>query len=157
MVVTVAEAAREADVIMITVPDELAADIYRDEIAPNLVPRQLYVAVAHGFNFHFGAIQRARRRERLHGGAEGSRAIRCGARTTSRAAGCRRWWRFIEDPVGRHASRSRSRMRRASAAGRAGIIETTFREETETDLFGEQAVLCGGLTSLMHGGLRDAW
>ena len=83
-VVTVGEAAREADVVMMTLPDETTADIYREQIEPFLQPGD-YLAVAHGFNIHFGAIQAAEGRERLHGGAQGprphrARALRAGAR-----------------------------------------------------------------------------
>ena len=149
-VLTPAEAAREADVVMLTLPDETAADVSTaEEIEPQLQPGN-YLAVAHGFNIHFGRDPARRWNQRLHGGAQGpgphrAPALRRGARRA--LAGGRR---------GRIRPETRCRWRsptpRAIGAGRAGIIETNFREETETDLFGEQAVLCGGLTALMAAG-----
>jgi ketol-acid reductoisomerase len=142
------EAAREADVVMLTVPDELMADIYRDEIAPGLVSGN-YVAVAHGFNIHFGQI-------RVPEGVNVFMVAPKGPGHTVRG-------HYLEGrgvpslvAVGDDPSGDTLEMALAYAggigAGRAGIIETNFREECETDLFGEQAVLCGGVTALMQAG-----
>ena len=142
--------AKAADVVMMTVPDETRGPaLRRRDRGPNLVPGN-YLAVAHGFNIHFAAITPPDAGERLHGGAQGARATRC-APSTSRAAACPPWSPSTRTPP---VTRSRSPwpMRRVSGAGRAGIVETTFRDETETDLFGEQTVLCGGLTALMTAG-----
>ncbi len=149
-VATVAEAAHKADVIMLTVPDELAASIYREEVAPNLEAGNC-LAVAHGFNIHFQAIippadinvimiapKGPGHTVRDH--YEQGRGIPCLVAVHQDATG--------------EAFQVALAYASAIGGGRAGIIETSFREETETDLFGEQAVLCGGLTSLMQAGFE---
>jgi ketol-acid reductoisomerase len=147
-VVSPSEAAREADVVMLTVPDERMADIYREEIEPGLVSGN-YLAVAHGFNIHFGQI-------RVPEGVNVFMVAPKGPGHTVRG-------HYLEGrgvpslvAVGDDPSGDTLEMALAYAggigAGRAGIIETNFREECETDLFGEQAVLCGGLTALMQAG-----
>ena len=143
-----AEAAREAHVVMLTVPDETAADLYHEAIAPNLTAGD-YLAVAHGFNIHFGAIQPPE-------GVNVFMAAPKGPGHTVRAL--YEQGRGVPALVAVHADPSGDTLQVALAyakglgAGRAGIIETTFRDETETDLFGEQTVLCGGLTALMTAG-----
>ena len=147
-VATPAEAAREADVVMLTVPDETAAQIYRDEIAPGLAPGD-YLAVAHGFNLHFQAILPD----------PGVYVFMCapkGPGHTVRAhyeegKGVPCLVAVHQDPDGDTLQVGLA-YAKAIGGGRAGIIETTFKEETETDLFGEQTVLCGGLTALMQAG-----
>ncbi|MEN8162023.1 MAG: ketol-acid reductoisomerase [Myxococcota bacterium] len=147
-VATPADAARAADVVMLVVPDETAADLYRTEIAPNLEAGN-YLAVAHGFNIHFQAIQPA----------EGVNVFMCapkGPGHTVRALyeqgrGVPALIAVHQDPSGDTKAIALA-YAKGIGAGRAGIIETNFREETETDLFGEQAVLCGGLTALMQAG-----
>ncbi len=142
------EAAREADVIMLTVPDETAAQIFEEEIAPGLSPGD-YLAVAHGFNLHFQAIRPP----------DNINVFMCapkGPGHTVRAhyeegKGVPCLVAVHQDPSG-DALQMALAYAKAIGGGRAGIIETTFREETETDLFGEQAVLCGGLTALMQAG-----
>jgi ketol-acid reductoisomerase len=147
-VVTAAEAAREADIVMLTLPDEVAADVYRTEIAPALSPGD-YLAVAHGFNIHFQAIQPPADINVFMVAPKGpGHTVRSHYEQG----------RGVPSLVAVHADPSGDTLQIALAyakglgAGRAGIIETSFREETETDLFGEQAVLCGGLTSLMAAG-----
>jgi ketol-acid reductoisomerase len=147
-VATVADASRRAEVVMLTLPDELAADIYRDEVHPNLEPGN-YLAVAHGFNIHFQAI-------RPDDGINVFMVAPKGPGHTVRAnyeegRGVPCLVAVHQDPTG---DTLQIALAYASAigGGRAGIIETNFREETETDLFGEQAVLCGGLTALMQAG-----
>ncbi len=147
-VVTASEAANEADVIMMLVPDEYMADIYRAEIAPN-IKKGAYLGFAHGFNIHFGQIVPPSdvnvfmvapkgpghlvRSEYLKGSG-----VPCLIATHQDPS------KDTKSVAIAHAS--------AIGGGKAGVIETTFREETETDLFGEQVVLCGGLTSLIMAG-----
>jgi ketol-acid reductoisomerase len=147
-VATVADASRQADVVMLTLPDELAADVYANEVHPYLVPGN-YLAVAHGFNIHFRAI-------RPDAGVNVFMVAPKGPGHTVRdhyEAG-----RGVPCLVAVHQDPTGDTLQIALAyasgigGGRAGIIETSFREETETDLFGEQAVLCGGLTALMQAG-----
>ncbi len=147
-VAPVDQAAREADVVMLALPDETMGDIYASEVAPNLQPGN-YLAVAHGFNIHFGQIKPA-------AGVNVFMVAPKGPGHTVRAQ--YEQGRGVPALVAVHADPSGDTLQIALAyakglgAGRAGIIETNFREETETDLFGEQAVLCGGLTALMTAG-----
>ena len=147
-VATVADASRQADIVMVTVPDELAADIYREEIHPNLDSGN-YLAVAHGFNIHFQAIRPPEGVNVFMVAPKGPGHTVRDHYEEGRGVPC--LVAVHQDPTGdtlpialAYAS--------GIGGGRAGIIETTFREETETDLFGEQAVLCGGLTALMQAG-----
>jgi ketol-acid reductoisomerase len=147
-VMTPAEAAKWADVVMILVPDELQAQLWRDELAPNM-KKGAALAFAHGLNIHFRLIEprpdldvfmiapkgpgHTVRGEYVKGGG-----VPCLVAVHQNASG-----NALEIALS-YAS--------AVGGGRSGIIETTFREECETDLFGEQAVLCGGLTSLIKAG-----
>ena len=149
-VATVADATREADLIMLTVPDELAAAIYRDEVAPNLEPGN-YLAVAHGFNLHFQAIIPPADLNVIMIAPKGPGHTVRDHYEQGRGVPC--LVAVHQDPSG-DAFQIALAYASAIGGGRAGIIETTFREETETDLFGEQAVLCGGLTSLMQAGFE---
>jgi ketol-acid reductoisomerase len=147
-VATPADAAREARVVMLTVPDETAAQIYAEEIAPNLDVGD-YLAVAHGFNIHFRAIAPA-------AGVNVFMVAPKGPGHTVRAL--YEQGKGVPCLVAVDADPSGDTLQVALAyakglgGGRAGIIATTFRDETETDLFGEQTVLCGGLTALMQAG-----
>ncbi len=149
-VLSPAEATREAQIVMLTLPDETAAQVYEEQIAPNLQAGN-YLAVAHGFNIHFGAIEPAK-------GINVFMVAPKGPGHTVRAH--YEQGRGVPSLVAVSADPSGDTLQIALAyakglgAGRAGIIETTFREETETDLFGEQAVLCGGLTALMTAGFE---
>ena len=142
------EAAREARIVMMTLPDESMGAIYREHIEPNLEPGD-YLAVAHGFNIHFGVI-------RPPAGVNVFMVAPKGPGHTVRAH--YEQGRGVPSLVAVHQDPSGDTLQIALAyakgigAGRAGIIETNFREETETDLFGEQTVLCGGLTALMQAG-----
>jgi ketol-acid reductoisomerase len=142
------EAAREARIIMMTLPDESMGAIYREHIEPNLKPGD-YLAVAHGFNIHFGVI-------RPPANVNVFMVAPKGPGHTVRAH--YEQGRGVPALVAVHQDPSGDTLQVALAyakgigAGRAGIIETNFREETETDLFGEQTVLCGGLTALMQAG-----
>jgi len=142
------EAARRADIVMMTLPDESMGAIYREHVEPNLEPGN-YLAVAHGFNIHFGVI-------RPPANVNVFMVAPKGPGHTVRAH--YEQGRGVPSLVAVHQDPSGDTLQIALAyakgigAGRAGIIETSFREETETDLFGEQTVLCGGLTALMQAG-----
>jgi ketol-acid reductoisomerase len=147
-VLSPAEAARWADVIMVLAPDELQAKLYSDELKPNL-REGAALAFAHGFNIHFALIEPRKdldvfmvapkgpghtvRSEYLRGGG-----VPCLVAVAQNASG------NAQEIALSYAS--------AIGGGRSGIIETTFKEECETDLFGEQVVLCGGLTALITAG-----
>ena len=149
-VATVADATREADLIMLTVPDELAASIYREEIEPNLEAGN-YLAVAHGFNIHFEAIIPSADVNVIMIAPKGPGHTVRDHYEQGRGVPC--LIAVHQDPTG-DAKQIALAYASAIGGGRSGIIETNFREETETDLFGEQAVLCGGLTSLMQAGFE---
>ncbi len=147
----VAEAARWADVIMILVPDTSQAEVYARAIAPHLTAGKTLM-FAHGFNIRFGSITPPAGRRRVDGRAQGARPPR--ARGVRRG---RRHARAARRAPGRHRQGHRPlALAYAKAIGgtRAGVIETTFAEETETDLFGEQAVLCGGVSALVKAGFE---
>jgi ketol-acid reductoisomerase len=147
-VVTPSEAARSADVVMLTVPDETAADLYKNEIAPGLRPGK-YLAVAHGFNIHFQAIQPDPSINVFMVAPKGpGHTVRS---NYEQGRGVPSLIAVHQDPSG-DTKQIALAYAKGIGAGRAGIIETNFREETETDLFGEQAVLCGGLVALMTAG-----
>ena len=147
-VVTPAEAARRADVIMLVVPDETAADLYKSDIAPNLEAGD-YLAVAHGFNIHFQAIRPPADVNVFMVAPKGpGHTVRA---LYEQGRGVPALIAIHQDPSG-DTKQIALAYAKGIGAGRAGIIETNFREETETDLFGEQTVLCGGLTALMQAG-----
>jgi len=142
------EAASSADVIMLTLPDETMAEIYRREVAPQLRQGK-YLAVAHGFNLHFGQIVPPPDVNVFMVAPKGpGHTVRAHYQEG----------KGVPALVAVHADPSGDTLQTALAyakgigAGRAGILETNIREETETDLFGEQSVLCGGLTALMTAG-----
>jgi ketol-acid reductoisomerase len=145
-VYSVAEATRRADIVMILIHDTIQADIYAESIAANLKPGAMLM-FAHGFNIHYGQIvppanvdvamvapkapgHRVREVFKDGGGTPGLLAVHQDATGHARALGLA--------------------YARAIGCTRAGVIETTFKEETETDLFGEQVVLCGGVTALVR-------
>jgi ketol-acid reductoisomerase len=147
-VLGVSEAAAEADITMMTLPDESMAQIYREHVAPNLQPGK-YLAVAHGFNIHFGVIRPPENVNVFMVAPKGpGHTVRAHYEEG----------RGVPSLVAVHQDPSGDTLQIAIAyaagigAGRAGIIETNFREETETDLFGEQAVLCGGTVELIKAG-----
>jgi ketol-acid reductoisomerase len=143
-----ADAAKWADVLMIVTPDELQAALWRDHIAPNLKPGAA-VAFAHGFNIHFRLIEPAENLDVFMIAPKGpGHTVRA---EYQRGAGVPCLLAVQQDPSG-NAKEIAVSYGAAIGGGRAGIIETTFREECETDLFGEQSVLCGGLTSLIMAG-----
>lgn len=145
-VLTPAEATKAADVVMIVTPDTVQADVYSEEIGPNLKDGAMLM-FAHGFNIHFGTIvppasvdvtmvapkspgHRVREVYQAGGGVPGLVAVH-------------------QDATGQAKAKALA-YAKAIGCTRAGVIETTFKEETETDLFGEQVVLCGGVTALIR-------
>jgi ketol-acid reductoisomerase len=147
-VATVPEASKAADIVMLTLPDELAARIYREEVAPNLEAGNS-LAVAHGFNIHFQAIQPPENINVFMVAPKGpGHTVR---QNYEEGRGVPALVAVHQDATG-DALHTALAYASGIGAGRAGIIETSFREETETDLFGEQSVLCGGLVALMQAG-----
>ncbi len=149
-VLTASEAAKKADVIMMLVPDEYAADIYKCEIAPN-IRKGAYLGFAHGFNIHYGQVVPPKEVNVFMVAPKGPGHLVRAEYQKGRGVPC-----LIA--VHQNPSRNTKDVALAYASaiggGRAGVIETTYREETETDLFGEQVVLCGGLTSLIMAGFE---
>lgn len=147
-VMPVADAVKQSDVIMILAPDEAQAAIYNKDIAPNLKDGK-YIAFGHGFNIHFGQILPPAGVNVFMVAPKGPGHLVRSEYTKGSGVPC--LLAVHQDPSG---DTTQVGMAYASGigGGRAGVIETNFREETETDLFGEQAVLCGGLTSLIQAG-----
>lgn len=149
-VATAADAAKAADIIMILVPDEKQADIYKESIMPNLTEGKV-LAFAHGFNIHFLQILPPANVDVIMVAPKGPGHTVRSEYQAGKGVPC-----LIA--VHQDASGKATDMGLAYAAGiggsRAGVLETTFRQETETDLFGEQAVLCGGVTALMQAGFE---
>ncbi len=149
-VLSVAEATKEADVVMILLPDEVQSEVFYKEIKDNLKEGNA-IAFGHGFNIHYGQIKAPKgvdiimiapkapghtvRNEFVNGG------------------GIPDLIAVAQDESG-HAKEITLSYASAIGGGRTGIIETTFKDETETDLFGEQAVLCGGVTALVQAGFE---
>ncbi|GBD42864.1 Ketol-acid reductoisomerase (NADP(+)) [bacterium HR40] len=147
-VMTPAEAARWADVVMVLVPDELQADLWREDLAPNMRPGTALM-FAHGFNIHFRLIEPRPDLDVLMVAPKGpGHLVRS---EYLRGAGVPCLLAIHQDATG-NAHDLGLAYAAAIGGGRAGIIETTFREEVETDLFGEQVVLCGGLSALIKAG-----
>lgn len=149
-VMTVADAAKEADLIMILAPDEKQVEIYEESIAPNLNSGDT-LAFAHGFNIHFGYIKPPADVDVIMIAPKGpGHMVR---RVYQEGAGVPCLICAEQDASGQAMDVALSYAWGIGGA-RAGVIETTFKNETETDLFGEQAVLCGGLTSLIQAGFE---
>ena len=147
-VMEIEEAAKAGDLVMMLVPDELAADIYNNQVAPYMKEGDVLM-FAHGFNIHFNFIQPAKDIDVIMVAPKGpGHTVRSqyleGKGVPSLIA-------VHQDASGK-AKEYALAYASGIGAGRAGILETSFREETETDLFGEQAVLCGGVCELMHAG-----
>ncbi len=148
-VFSVSEATAKADVVMILLPDELQPKVYNEEIKPNLKNQALMFA--HGFNIHFHQIVAPKECDVLLVAPKGpGHLVR---RTFEQEAGVPALFAIYQDVTGEARELALS-YARAIGALRAGALETTFKEETETDLFGEQAVLCGGLTALVKAGFE---
>lgn len=149
-VLPVAQAAAEAEIVMMLVPDELAPDIYAREVAESITPGK-YLAFSHGFSIHYKFIEPPTDANVFMVAPKGpGHLVR---HEYKRGAGVPCLLAVNQDPTGDTKSIGLA-YASAIGGGRAGIIETSFREETETDLFGEQAVLCGGLTSLIKAGFE---
>jgi ketol-acid reductoisomerase len=147
-VLETAEAAKEADIIMMLVPDEMASDIYRDEIGPHLTKGK-YLAFGHGFNIHFKFIQPPADVNVFMIAPKGPGHLVRSEFVKGRGVPC---LLAVEQDPSSDTEKIGLAYGCAIGGGRAAIIETSFREETETDLFGEQSVLCGGLTELIRAG-----
>ena len=149
-VVSVSEAAKMADVIMILIPDEKQADVYASDIAPYLTAGKT-LAFAHGFNIHFGCIVPPKDVNIIMIAPKGPGHTVRSEYQAGKGVPC-----LIA--VEQDATGDAQDIGLAYALGiggaRAGVLETTFRTETETDLFGEQAVLCGGVCALMQAGFE---
>ena len=149
-VVSVSEAAKLGNVIMILIPDEKQAKVYKEEIAPYLTAGKT-LAFAHGFNIHFGCIVPPADVNVIMIAPKGPGHTVRSEYQVGKGVPC-----LIA--VQQDATGDAQDIGLAYAAGiggaRAGVLETTFRTETETDLFGEQAVLCGGVTALMQAGFE---
>jgi ketol-acid reductoisomerase len=149
-VMEVAEAAKWADVIMMLTPDELQADIYKESLAPNMKQGAMML-FAHGLNVHFNLIEP---REDLDIGMVAPKGPGHTVRGEYlRGGGLPCLVAIAQDKSGNAHDLALS-YAAAIGGGKAGIIETTFKEECETDLFGEQAVLCGGVVELMRAGFE---
>jgi ketol-acid reductoisomerase len=144
-VMTVAEAATAADVVMMLLPDQVMADIYQSEVAPGLEPGDTLM-FAHGFNIHFGAIVPPDDVDVSMIAPKGpGHLVR---RTYTEGSGVPCLIAVHQDKSGTAHDLALS-YARAIGGSRAGVLETTFKEETETDLFGEQVILCGGVAELI--------
>ncbi|MBQ7793124.1 MAG: ketol-acid reductoisomerase [Clostridia bacterium] len=149
-VMNVADATKAADLIMILIPDERQADVYKSEIAPNLTEGKT-LAFAHGFNIHFGQIKPPANVDVIMVAPKGPGHTVRSEYVAGKGVPC--LIAIHQDASGKALENGL-----AYAAGiggaRAAVLETTFQCETETDLFGEQAVLCGGVTALMQAGFE---
>jgi ketol-acid reductoisomerase len=149
-VATIADAVKDADVVMILLPDEQIATVYRDEVEPN-IRKGASLAFAHGFNVHYGQVVP---RDDLDVWMVAPKAPGHTVRNTYVQGG------GVPHLIAVHADKSGKARdlalsyAAANGGGKAGVIETNFREETETDLFGEQAVLCGGCVELVKAGFE---
>ncbi len=144
------EAAKIADIIMNLLPDEFQAYVYDLEISPNM-KKGVYLAFAHGFNIHFGQIAPPPDTNIFMAAPKGPGHLVRSEYTKGSGVPC--LIAVHQDPS-QNTKEIALAYASAIGGGRAGIIETNFREETETDLFGEQVVLCGGLTSLIQAGFE---
>lgn len=149
-VMSVADATKAADVIMVLIPDEKQKAVYESEIKPNLTAGKT-LAFAHGFNIHFGLIQPPKDVNVIMIAPKGPGHTVRSEYEAEKGVPC-----LIA--VENDATGDALDLGLAYAAGiggsRAGVLETTFRTETETDLFGEQVVLCGGVVALMQAGFE---
>jgi len=149
-VLSVAEAAKAADLMMILLPDEVQKTVYTKEIAPSLTAGKT-LAFAHGFNIHFSQVVPPPEVDVIMVAPKGpGHLVR---RTYEQGEGVPCLFAVYQDASGQARDTA---MAYAKGIGgtRGGVLETSFREETETDLFGEQAVLCGGLSALIKAGFE---
>ena len=144
----VAEAVKSADFVMMLMPDEHIAKVYREDVEPN-IKKNATLAFAHGFNIHYGQVIP---REDLDVVMVAPKAPGHTVRGTYSQGGGVPMLIAVHQNKTKKAREMAMSYASAIGGGKAGIIETTFKEETETDLFGEQAVLCGGCTALVEAG-----
>jgi ketol-acid reductoisomerase len=149
-VLTVPEAARWADLLMMATPDELQADIYNEEIAPNIRDGAA-IAFAHGLNVHFALIEPKKTVDVIMIAPKGPGHTVRGEYQKGGGVPC---LIAIHQDASGNAHDLALSYACGVGGGRSGVIETTFKEECETDLFGEQVVLCGGLVDLIRGGFE---
>ncbi|MDR0764699.1 MAG: ketol-acid reductoisomerase [Synergistaceae bacterium] len=147
-VFSVAEASKRADIIMFLIPDHIQADTYNKEVAPNMKDGAA-LAFAHGFAVHFGQVVPSKNNDVFMIAPKGPGHIV--RRMYTEGKGVPALLAVYRDASGRARDMALA-YGVGIGAGRAGILETTFKEETESDLFGEQAVLCGGLSELIKAG-----
>ena len=146
--VSAAEAAENAQVVQMLTPDHVQAKLYHEDVAPRMTKGKTLV-FSHGFNIHFGQIQPASHIDVVMVAPKGpGHLVRS---EYERGAGVPSLVAIHQDATG-HALETALAYAKGLGATRAGVIETTFEEETETDLFGEQAVLCGGVSELVKAG-----
>jgi ketol-acid reductoisomerase len=149
-VAAVGEAVKMADVVMILLPDEQIAEVYRKDVEPN-IRQGASLAFAHGFNVHYGqVVPRADLDVWMVAPKAPGHTVRS---TYTQGGGVPHLVAVHQDKSGKARDLALS-YAMANGGGKAGIIETNFREETETDLFGEQAVLCGGTVELIKAGFE---
>ncbi len=146
----IAESVAWADVVMVLAPDEHQARLYREDIEPN-IKQGVALAFAHGFNIHFRQIEPRDDLDVIMIAPKGPGHL---VRSTYKQGGGVPSLIAVHQNASGQAREIALAYASANGGGRAGIIETNFREETETDLFGEQAVLCGGLTALIQAGFE---
>ena len=149
-VMTAAEATIEADVVMMLIPDEKQSATYKKDVAPNLRPG-MALAFAHGFNIHFGQIVPPADVDVFMVAPKGPGHLVRRVFTEGQGVPC--LIAVHQDATGRAYDLGLA-YAKGIGGTRAGVLDTTFREETETDLFGEQAVLCGGVTALITAGFE---
>jgi ketol-acid reductoisomerase len=146
----VADAVKGADVVMLLLPDEQIAAVYRDEVEPN-IKKGSALAFAHGFNIHYSQVVPRDDIDVIMIAPKGpGHLVRS---TYQQGGGVPSLIAVFQDKSGKARDIALS-YAAANGGTRGGVIETTFKEETETDLFGEQVVLCGGLTSLIQAGFE---
>jgi ketol-acid reductoisomerase len=147
---TIPAAVREAQIVALLMPDQVQPNVFDNEVAPNLEP-DAAVLFAHGFNVHYGRIAPASGHDVIMVAPKGpGHVVR---RLYEQGLGTPALVAVAQDASGRALELALG-YGSALGAGRAGMIETTFAEETETDLFGEQSVLCGGVTELVRAGFE---
>jgi ketol-acid reductoisomerase len=142
------DAVRSADLVMVLAPDEHQAGLYREHIEPH-IQKDATLAFAHGFNIHFGQIEPRKDLDVIMIAPKGPGHL---VRSTYVEGGGTPMLIAVSQDASGQAKELALSYACGIGGGRAGVIETSFREETETDIFGEQAVLCGGLTALIQAG-----
>ena len=147
-VYTVAEATKRADIVMFLMPDHVQGNIYRAQVAPNL-KKGAALAFAHGFSIHFNQVEPSKENDIFMVAPKGPGHLVRRMYAEGRGVPC---LLAVQQDASGQAREIGLAYACAIGGGRAGILSTTFKEETETDLFGEQAVLCGGITELVKAG-----